>query len=118
MTSTVMVKMNTCGKTHRVTASLRPDGIIDIRIESDCPNVEQYARNLTEITSEDAVSFAGSRIVDPEIRGPLSAPCLCPNAVFDAAWMELGLLSKGLCSKVHSNELVLDCDSPDNRIIY
>lgn len=100
--------MNTCGKTHRVTASLRPDGDLDIEIESDCPNVQHYAEHLTRITMDDAVSFAGSRIVDPDVRGPLSAPCLCPNAVFDAAWMELGMLSKSLCQKVHSNEIILN----------
>lgn len=108
MASTVVVKMNTCSKTHRVTATLRPDGDLDIEIVSDCPNVQQYARSLTRITMDDAVSFTGSRIVDPEVRGPLSAPCLCPNAVFDAAWQELGMLSKGLCRQVHTNEIVLD----------
>lgn len=100
--------MNTCGKTHRVTANLRPDGDLDIMIVSDCPNVQQYAERLTCITMDDVIDFSGSKIVDPDIRRSLSAPCLCPNAVFDAAWMELGMLSKGLCNRVHSNEIILN----------
>lgn len=111
----VEVRMNTCNRKHRVTVSLRDDGDLDVRIETDCPNVEHYAENLTRITMEDAVSFAGSRIEDPEVRGPLSAPCLVPNAVFDAAWMELGMLSKNLCDSVHSNEIILDRNTPDGE---
>lgn len=110
MPSTVVVKMNTCNKTHRITVSLRDDGNLDVDIKTDCPNVKHYADNLKVITMDDAVSFTGSKIIDPDIRGPLSAPCLCPNAVFDAAWMELGMLSKGLCKQVKNNEIVLDVD--------
>ncbi len=108
MVSTVIVKMNTCSKTHKVTVFLRDDGDLDVSIESDCPHVQEYAKKLTRITMDDAASFIGSRIVDPEVRMSLSAPCLCPNAVFDAAWMELGMLSKSLCTKVHNNEIILD----------
>ena len=110
MTSTVIVKMNTCSKTHKVTVSMRDDGNLDVDIVSDCPHVQEYAENLKIISMDDAVSFSGSKIVDPEVRQSLSAPCLCPNAVFDAAWMELGMLSKGLCKQVGKNELILDVD--------
>ncbi len=113
MASIVIVKMNTCSKTHRVTVSLMNDGDLDVSIESDCPHVQEYAEKLTRITMDDAINFVGSRIVDPEIRASLSAPCLCPNAVFDAAWMELGMLSKGLCTKIHNNEIILDQHTPE-----
>ncbi len=112
MTSTVTVRMNTCSKTHKITVSLRDDGDLDVGIETDCPHVREYAEKLTRITVDDAASFAGSRIVDPEVRASLSAPCLCPNGVFDAAWMELGMLSKSLCTKVRNNEIVLDQHTP------
>lgn len=104
----MIVKMNTCSKTHKVTVSMREDGDLDVDIETDCPNVKIYADRLKVISVQDATDFAGSRIVDPEVRASLSAPCLCPNAVFDAAWMELGMLAKGLCGRVHSNEIILD----------
>lgn len=110
MTSVCKVSMNTCSKNHTIRVSLRDDGDLDVEIDTDCPHVKEYAEKLLRITMDDASSFAGSRIVDPDIRASLSAPCLVPNAVFDAAWMELGMLSKNLCRKVHSNELILDCD--------
>lgn len=110
MATTVVAKMNTCGKTNRVTVSLREDGNLDVNIVSDCKNVQEYAKRLTLITMDDVTSFTGSKVVDPEIRATLSVPCLTPIAVFDAAWQELGMLSKSLCKKVHSNEVILDID--------
>lgn len=103
--STVTVKMNTCGKTHKVTAALRDDGDIDITIESDCEKIQDYGRRLQRITPMDAMDFSSSRINDPEVRGNISAPCLITSAVFDVSWMELGLLSKNLCNKVKTNSL-------------
>ncbi|MGN0099152.1 MAG: DUF6951 family protein [Candidatus Methanomethylophilaceae archaeon] len=108
MTSKVTVKMNTCSKTHHITVSMRDDGNMDVKIVSDCPNVQEYARRLTEIDMEDVTSFSGSKVVDPVCRETLSVPCLVPIGVFDAAWMELGLLSKSLGKKAHSNEVILD----------
>ena len=102
--SRVTVKMNTCSKTHHITATMRDDG----DIESDCRNVQEYARRLTSVTMDDLMRFNESRIVGPECREPLSVPCLCPMGVFNAAWMECGLLSKNLCNRAHSNEIVLD----------
>lgn len=64
---------------------------------SDCKNVMSYARLLGgEIHVSDVVEWNGSRVVDSEIRQPPSIPCLVPNAIFDAAWMEIGMLSKHL----------------------
>lgn len=102
--------MNTCGKTHRVTVSMRDDGNMDVEIESNCKKVQEYAEKLQMITMDDAVDFCKSKINDPELRPLLSVPCLVPTAIFDAAWMELGMLSKNLCNKVHSNEVILDVD--------
>lgn len=90
---------------------MRDDGNMDVEIETDCDHIREYAKRLGTISAEDAVSFNGSRIVDPEIRGQMSATCLCPIAVFSAAWQEMGMLSKGMCKKVHTNEIILDPDS-------
>lgn len=108
MSSTVTVKMNTCSKTHHIEVSMRDDGNLDVTIKSDCPNVQEYANRLKTITPDDIVSFSGSKVIDPVCRETLSVPCLVPIGVFDAAWMELGLLSKSLGGKAHSNEIILD----------
>ncbi len=102
MSSAVNVRMRTCSKTTKVTAELRDDGdTVKITIVSDCKNVMNYANLLgNEIRLSDVVEWKGSRVVDPEIRQPLSIPCLVPNAIFDAAWMEIGMLSKNLARNI------------------
>ena len=108
MPSTVIVNMRTCSHVHRITVSKRDDGDYDVSIESDCPNVQEYAENLKVITDDDLIDMCTSRIHDPEVRHALSATCLCPVGVMNAAWKEAGMLSKTLCSRVHSNDIVLD----------
>ncbi len=104
MTSTVIARMKVCGKTNRVTVSLRENGdTMDVTIDSDCPHVRDYASKLRTITMSDVISHAGSKVEDPEIRASLSVPCLTPIAVFNAAWMELGMLSKGRAKLVGDN---------------
>ncbi|MBO7352095.1 MAG: hypothetical protein J6U12_04195 [Candidatus Methanomethylophilaceae archaeon] len=104
----VVVNMNTCSKTHVVEVKLNDAGNLDVIITSNCPHVKEYAKKLTEITMDDVTTFAGSKVVDPDVRATLSLPCLVPNAVFDAAWLEIGLLSPNLCNLAHNNEIVLD----------
>ncbi|MBQ7621851.1 MAG: hypothetical protein IJV47_04880 [Candidatus Methanomethylophilaceae archaeon] len=106
--SKVVVNMNTCSKYHVVEVKMNDAGNLDVIITSNCPHVQEYAKKLTEITLDDVTSFAGSKVVDPDIRATLSVPCLVPNAVFDAAWLEIGLLSPNLCNKAHNNEIILD----------
>ena len=103
MTNTVVAHMRTCHKTNKVTVWTKDDGSLGVKIVSDCPHVRDYAAKLTEITIDDVVSFAGSKVVDPEIRASLSVPCLTPIAVFEAAWLELGMLSKNLVKNVGHN---------------
>ncbi len=108
MTSTVIVKMNVCSKTHTVKVSMRDDGDLDVHIESDCRNVQEYARRLTKMTVGDATDFCNSVVVAPDVRAPLSTTCLCPMGVLSAAWKELGMVSRSICSKAHSNEVIMD----------
>ena len=97
--------MKTCHKTNKVTVWMKDDGNLGVRIVSDCPHVQDYAKKLTEISVNDVVDFAGSKVVNPEIRATLSVPCLTPIAVFEAAWLELGMLSKNLVNDVGENSV-------------
>ena len=105
MTNTVIAHMKTCSKTNKVTVWTKDDGSLGVKIVSDCPHVRDYAKKLTEISIDDVVSFAGSKVVDPDIRASLSVPCLTPIAVFEAAWLELGMLSKNLVNNVKENSV-------------
>lgn len=111
MTNTAIAHMKTCGKTNKVTVSMRDDGDLDVTIVSDCPHVRDYAEKLTRISINDVVDIAGSKVVDPEVRRSLSVPCMTPIAVFEAAWLELGMLSKSLATKVGENTVSFHPDS-------
>ncbi|MCQ2086335.1 MAG: hypothetical protein MJY54_02810 [archaeon] len=110
MVNTVVAHMRTCSKTNKVTVSMRGDGNLDVRIVSDCPNVKDYAEKLKIISVNDVVNFSGSKVVDPDIRSSLSVPCLTPIAVFEAAWLELGMLSKNLSENVGFNSVTFHPD--------
>ena len=113
MTSIVVVKMNVCSKTHRIEVSMRDDGDMDVRIESDCKNVQEYAKRLTRMTVGDATDFCNSAVVAPDVRAPLSTTCLCPMGILGAAWKELGMVSKSICRRAHSNEVIMDIFDED-----
>ena len=110
MTNTVVAHMNTCYKTNKVTVWMKDDGNLGVKIVSDCPHVREYANKLTEITVNDVVDWSSSKVVDPEIRATLSLPCLTPIAVFEAAWLELGMLSKNLVNNVKENTVTFHPD--------
>lgn len=111
MTNTVVAHMKTCFKTNKVTVWMKDNGNLGVKIISDCEHVRDYAKNLTEISMNDVVSFKDSKIVDPDIRAPLSVPCLTPIAVFEAAWLELGMLSKNLVKNVKENVITFHPDT-------
>lgn len=118
MSSSIKVNMRTCSKTTKVTAELQPDGdTIRIRIASDCPHVREYAEKLGgEIHLSDVADIRGSRVVDPDVRIPLSVPCLVPVAVLDAGWMEVGMLSKHLAQNIaRSNDIEFIKDDERSR---
>lgn len=106
MSHTVKVNQHICGKTTLVTATLLDDAnTLKIEIESDCAHVQEYADKLNEITVGDVVEFAGSKVEDPDIRASLSVSCMVPNAIFNASWLELGLLSPNLTNRAVSNDI-------------
>lgn len=108
MTSIVDVDMRACDHKCHIEVSTRKDGDLDVKIVSDCKNVQEYARRLTRLTISDAMDYRATKIYNPDYTEPLSLTCLCPVAVMTAAWKELGMVSKTICTKAHSNELFLD----------
>ncbi len=106
MVSKVRANMRTCHKTTLVTAELLEDGkTLKIHIASDCDNVKDYAKRLGDTVSMmDCVDYTTSKVFADENRQLLSMPCLVPCAIMNAAWMELGMLSKSLAKDVGSND--------------
>ena len=103
--ATVLVKMNFCGYDHKVTVTMADDGLMDVEIESECEHVKDFAKKLGRISVDDVTAREGSKLSDPEILSPLTMTCLVTNGVMDAAWLELGMLSKNQAKKVGLNEI-------------
>lgn len=103
---TVLVKMNFCEYTHKMDVNLNDEGNLDVHIESGCSHVMDFAEKLGgTITMDDVTQREGSKLFDPEILAPLTMTCLASNGVLDAAWLELGMLSKSQARKVGGNEI-------------
>ena len=101
--ATVISRMRTCGKTHKITVTMNADGNFDVKIESDCPKIVLFGENLKYVTMEDITDFDNTRLNKREIRGDMSMPCLAPIAVMNAAWLEAGMLSHSLVKRVKEN---------------
>ena len=102
--ATVLVKMNFCSKTHRITVKMRDDGDLDLIVDSDCPEVMTYAECLGgRLTMEDITDLRKSRIFDPDNLEKVTMTCLSPNGILSAAWLECGMMSPKLAKQVKEN---------------
>ncbi len=99
MPSTIEVDMSICSKKIKVTATAREDGDFDIDICSDCHFVDHYAQSLKKVSMDDITNFEKSTINREDVRGNMSMICLAPIAVYQAAWMECGMLSRKIYGK-------------------
>jgi hypothetical protein len=103
MMAIVTARMRTCAKTHRITVTMNAEGGFDLNIESDCYKVADFGKRLKTLTFEDIADFDNTRLNKREFRGDMSLPCLAPQAVLNAAWLEAGMLSRSLVKKIKEN---------------
>ncbi len=102
--ATVLVKMNFCSKTHKITVNMREDGDMDLIVDSDCPEVMTYAESLGgRLTMDDISDLRKSRIFDPDNLDKITLTCLAPNGILSAAWLETGMMSKKMARDVKEN---------------
>lgn len=103
MTTKTSTEMNLCDKCSTITAETQDDGTIKIIIDSNCEKIKKYAERIGCISMEDAMTFENSKVIDPDVREGICTPCLTPNAIFYASWMEMGMISKKLAQRVGEN---------------
>jgi hypothetical protein len=109
--------MTSCDRTATVKVTLRDDGDLDVDIQSDCDVVMGYAERLGgRITQMDVYNFQQSKINQDEIRGNLTATCLVPNAIYNAAFLELGMMTRSLAKKAKQNMVVIDTGEDDAQM--
>jgi len=99
MPSKVKVDSAICDKTTTIVVKPIDGEKVSIEIESDCKGVARFADLLKEANTNDLVDWTNNRILDLASRSGMTPTCLVPTAVFNCAWMELGMISKTLAKK-------------------
>ena len=108
MPSTVNVNMRVCDKTCRITVIHREGGD-DIEMISNCKQLQDMAAALKDgVTSDDILDVYNSRVMKPEVRGTVCLECLAVPALFNACWLEEGMISKSLARKNKFNSVDFD----------
>ncbi|NLN72378.1 MAG: hypothetical protein GX137_06300 [Thermoplasmatales archaeon] len=105
--ATVTVDMKFCEKKIEITVTPREDGDLDLVIDTDCDNVRSYYEKLGRIlTADDVTDNEHSKVLDKQTCAPLTMTCMAPVGVINAAWLELGLLSKSRANAVGENVMM------------
>ena len=100
----VVVHMNFCKKTHKITVKQKDDGDFYLHVASDCPEVKDYAKMIGDtLTLEDLTDMRNSKIFSYDNLERVTPTCLAPNGIINAAWLETGMMSKGLAKEVEEN---------------
>jgi len=94
MTSKVKVNMTLCAKAHLITVEITPEMEFVVTVETDCDNVREFIDALGKLSMTDLSDKKASKVWEIFKNVRMSANCLVPAAVMDAAWMEAGMLSK------------------------
>lgn len=98
MPSKVRVDATICDNETFITAIDLGGGKVSIEIDSDCVNVARFAELLKEADMDDLTDWDHNRIIELASRSGLTTTCLVPTAVFNCAWVELGMISKRLAT--------------------
>jgi hypothetical protein len=102
--STVVVDMALCDKTHKITVKLKEDGNLSLHIATDCENIKEYARVLGDtLTIADVTDWMNSKVYNQKNCSAASITCLTPAGIMNAAWLELGMISKTRAADVRAN---------------
>lgn len=100
----VVVDMILCDKTHKITVKLKEDGDLSLHIATDCDNIKEYARRLGDtLTVTDVTNWKKGKVYDQDICSVVSISCLAPAGIINAAWVELGMISKTKAEEVKAN---------------
>ena len=100
----VVVHMNFCKKTHKITVKQKDDGDFYLHVASDCPEMKDYAKMIGDtLTLEDLTDMRNSKIFSYDNLERVTPTCLAPNGIINAAWLEAGMMSKGLAKEVEEN---------------
>lgn len=102
MASKVKVDMPLCSHQTLVEVEDAGGGSLRVRIETDCEDVARYANLIRELDVEDYSEIRNSKILEKAAEAFLTPTCLVPSAVYNACWLETGMISKNLVKQFDS----------------
>lgn len=102
MVSRVRVDMSICAHKALIDAEIQEDGTVKVRIRSTCREVRKFGKSIKPLHREEYVSLRDSGIMELAHESNLTPTCLVPAGVFNAVWMEAGLISKRYAQKAKS----------------
>lgn len=96
MTSKIKVDMSLCSHETVIEAEDVGDGTVKLKFESTCKDINHYAKLLMSVSTDDFCRIKGSRILEIAEESGLTPTCLVPAGVFNACWLETGMISRNL----------------------
>jgi len=97
--------MKVCDRTTEFEAIDNGDGTFGIKVDSPCPNVQEFARTLEVLTLQDLTDKANGRVFDRMREVKMSANRLVPAGLLSAAWVEAGLIARSRALGMGANEV-------------
>ncbi len=94
--------MPLCSHKTMIEAEDRGDGTVTVRIRSSCEHAQHYAELLDSVTMDDLCEIRGSKILDLASEARITPTCLIPAGVYNACWLETGMISKNLVKTMSS----------------
>lgn len=76
------------------------DGVVNIDMDTTCEDIRHYSKLLGKVSVEDYSELEGSKIIKLAQEAGLTPTCLVPTAIFNACWLEAGMISKNLAMDV------------------
>lgn len=102
MVSKVRVDMPLCSHLTLVEVEEAGDGSLRVKIETDCEDVARYGEMISELGVEDYSEIRNSKILEKAAEAFLTPTCLVPSAVYNACWLETGMISRNLVREFNS----------------
>jgi len=99
MTTKVKVESRICAHETVIEVQDTGDGTMAVRIDSECKDVRHFAQLLPVVSPDDYIQMRGSKIWEMAEKARLTTTCLIPVALFNACWIEAGMISRRLALK-------------------
>lgn len=110
MSSKVVVDMPICPNHTVIETELNDDGSVRVHIKSTCSHVRDYAKSLTEVGLMDMTSITDSKIMKLAETSHITPTCLVPVSVYNACWLESGMISKTAAKNSPTSTMTFDME--------